>query len=70
VVDEVTAPDEMPAEAAVGDGDDVDVLVGQQRERDDEALVALAAGDGAADEALPEESRMRLSAVRATCIQA
>ena len=55
VVDEVAAPDEVAAEAAVGDGDDVDGLVGQQRERDDEALVALAAGDGAADEALAEE---------------
>ena len=52
---EVAAPDQMPAEAAMGKRDDVDRLVGEEGQRDDEGLVALAAGDGAADEALAKE---------------
>ena len=55
VLAEVAATDEMAAQAAVGEGDDVERLVGQQRQRDDERLVALAARDGAADQALAEK---------------
>src|SRR5690606_12184505 len=55
VLAEVTAPDQVTAEAAVGEGDDVVRLVGEQRERNDEALVALAAGDGSADQALTKQ---------------
>jgi hypothetical protein len=52
---EVAAPDEVSAEVAVGEGDDVDGFVGEEGERDDEGLVALAAGDGALHEALAKE---------------
>ena len=55
VLAEVAAPDQVAAEAAVGKGDDIERLVRQERERDDERLVALAAGDGALDQALAEE---------------
>ena len=55
MVDEMTAPDEMPAQVAMGEGDNVDRLVGQKRQRNDEPLVALAAGDRAPDQPLPEQ---------------
>ena len=55
VMAEVVAPDEMAAEVTVGKGDDVDGLVGKEGERNDEALVALAASDGALDQALAVE---------------
>jgi hypothetical protein len=47
VLAEVAAPDEVAAEVAVGEGDDVDVFVRQKGERHDERLVSLAAGYGA-----------------------
>ena len=55
VVAEVSAPDQVSAEVAVSEGDDVARFVGEKREGDDEALVALAAGDGALDQALTKE---------------
>ena len=55
VLAEVPAPDQVAAEVAVGEADDVDRLVGEERQGDDHPLVALAAGDGALDQALAEE---------------
>ena len=55
VIAEVAAPKQVAAEPAMGEGNDVDRLVRQQRERDDQALVALAAGDGALDQSLSVE---------------
>jgi len=52
---EVAAPNQMAGEVAVGERDDIEGFVGQQRERHDQALVALAAGDGAAEQPLAEE---------------
>ena len=55
VLAEVAAPDEVSAEAAMGKRDDVGAFVGEEGEGDDEAFVALAAGDGAFDQALAKE---------------
>src|SRR5690606_30844429 len=43
------------AEIAVGERNRVDGFVGEENEGNDECLVALAAGDGALDQALAEE---------------
>ena len=55
MIAEVAAPDQMAAEIPVGEGHDIYRLVGQKGERDDKTLVALAAGDGAADETLTKK---------------
>ena len=55
VVAQVPTPDQVAAEAAVGETDHVDGLVGEQGERHDEGLVTLAAGDGAANQSLAEK---------------
>jgi hypothetical protein len=56
---------------AVGEGRHVDRLVGEQRERHDQGLVALAAGDGAANQALAEKLEDAVVGdPRARCIQA
>jgi hypothetical protein len=55
VIAEVPAPDEVAGKIAVGKGHDVDGLVGEEGEGGDEELVALAAGDGAFDQALAEK---------------
>ena len=55
VIDQVSAPNQVPAEIAVGETDDVDGLVGQQRERNNEAFIALPTGHGAANQPLPEK---------------
>ena len=55
MIDKMAAPDEMPAKAAMGDGNNVDVLVSQQGKRDDQSLVALATSDCAANQSLPEK---------------
>ena len=55
VIAEVAAPDDVAGEVAVGERDDVDGLVGEEGERGAEHLVALAAGDGALDQALAKE---------------
>ena len=51
----MAAPDKVTAKAAVRKRDDVGGLVGEEGERNDEALVALAAGDRALDQALAKE---------------
>jgi len=55
VLAEVAAPDEVPAEAAVGEGDHVQRLVREEREGDDHPLVALAARHRPADQPLAKE---------------
>ena len=55
MIAEVVAPNQMAAEIAVSETDDVIRLVGEEGERDDETFVALAAGDGALEQALAEE---------------
>ena len=55
VVTEVSAPDDMPAEAAVGKGDHIDRLVGQQGEGNNQRLIALAAGHSAPDQPLAKK---------------
>ena len=45
----------LPAEVAVGEANHVVGFVGQQREGDDQALVALTASDGALEQTLSEE---------------
>ena len=55
VVTEVAAPNQVAAKAAVRKGNDIGGFVGEEGEGNDESLVALAAGDGALDEALTEE---------------
>ena len=55
VVAEMAAPDKVTAKAAVRKRDDVGGLVGEEGERNDEALVALATGDRALDQALAKE---------------
>ena len=51
----MAAPDQMSGEVTVGEGNHVERLVGEQSQRDDQALVALAPGDGSFDEALAEK---------------
>ena len=51
----MAAPDEVTAEATVSERNDVGGLVGEEGERDDETLVSLAAGDGAANQALAKQ---------------
>ena len=55
VIAEMAAPDEVTAEATVSERNDVGGLVGEEGERDDETLVSLAAGDGAANQALAKQ---------------
>ena len=55
MIAEMAAPDEVTAEATVSERNDVGGLVGEEGEGDDETLVALAAGDGAANQALAKK---------------
>ena len=55
VLAEVSAPDEVAPKIAVRERDDVQALVREERQRNDEPFIALATGDGAADEPLAEE---------------
>ena len=55
VVAEVVAPDQVAAKPAVGKRDHINGLVGEQRERDDQAFAALTAGHRALDQPLTEE---------------
>lgn len=54
VIAKVIAPNQMTAEIAVSEGNDVDLLVREQSQRNDQPLIPLAAGHGAANETLPE----------------
>src|SRR5690606_11848916 len=55
VLDQVTAPDEVTAEVAMRERDHIAFLVGEERERNDQALVALAARDCPLDESLAKQ---------------
>ena len=55
VLNQVTAPDEMSPKIAMGETNHVDILVRQQGQRHNEALVALPAGHGPSNQALSEQ---------------
>ena len=55
VLTEVSAPDKVSAEIAMGEGDDVGGFIGKQGEGDNQALVTLTTGDGALDQSLAKE---------------
>ena len=55
MVDQMPAPDQVAAQTAMREGNDIDRLVGQQGQGHDQALVALAARDGPANQALAEK---------------
>src|SRR5690606_21131713 len=62
VIAEVSAPNEMTAEVAMREADDVDGFIGEKRERNDEALVALAAGEGAFHQTLAKQVEVAIIA--------
>jgi hypothetical protein len=55
MVNKVTAPDEMTTQAAMSEGNGINRLVGQERQRDDQPFAALTACDRAPDQTLSEK---------------
>lgn len=55
MVDKVPAPDQMPSQPPMGEGNDVGVFVRQKGEGDDEGFVTLSTGDGPFDQTLPKQ---------------
>ena len=55
VLDQVSAPNEVAAGITMRERHDVVRFVSQQRQRDDQAFVALAAGDGPANQPLAKQ---------------